>query len=55
MFFTKKGPATCLKLVILVLNENKISKPKRRGRAFETRGRVSCFELFEFLLPSAYS
>ena len=37
------------KLVILVLNENKTSKPKRRGRAFEIRGRVSCFELFDFL------
>ena len=26
--------------IFLVLNENKISKPKRRGRAFETHGRV---------------
>ena len=37
------------KLVLLVLHENKISKPKRRGRAFETRGRVSWFDLLEFL------
>ena len=38
--FTKKNPAACFKQVLLVLNENKISKPKKRGRAFVTRGRV---------------
>ena len=37
----RKKPSACFKLVLLVLNENKTSKPKRRGRAFETRGRVS--------------
>ena len=39
-YFTKKDPAACFKLFLLVLNRNKISKPKRRARAFETRGRV---------------
>ena len=39
-YFTKKDPAAYFKLVLLVLNENKISKPKRRRRAFKTRRRV---------------
>ena len=36
-YSTKEDKATCFTLVLLVLNENKRSKPKRRGRAFETR------------------
>ena len=38
--FTKKDRTTCIKQVLLVLNENKISKPKSRRNAFETHGRV---------------
>ena len=49
-YFTKKDPAVCFKQVLLVLNENKISQPKGRGRAFETRGwlfkhAAECFDL----------
>ena len=36
--FTKKVPAACFKLVLLVLNENKISKPKNAGELLKHAG-----------------